>query len=284
MSSDLKNQFINYMTVQRFSPHTKRSYLTGVKLLAKYYMQSPDTLTNDQIQDYVRYLLEERKLSWGTCNAYLSGIVCFYRHICKWDDTQLQIPPRPRVKKLPIVFSKQEVKRLFAATDNLKHRLLLQTVYSAGLRVSELVRLKPHHIESDPDRMMIRIEQGKGRKDRYTILSHRLLADLRTYWSKYRPVKWLFAGQKPQNHLCEGSAQTAFSLAKKKAGLTKARGIHCLRHSFATHSLYQGTDLFTLKRLLGHASLKSTIIYLHLLPERMQQCKSPLDTLYEDDQ
>ncbi len=216
MSSDLKTQFINYMSVQRFSPHTKRSYLTGVKLLTKHYMQSPDTLTNDQIQDYIRYLLEDRKLSWGTCNAYLSGIVCFYRHICKWDDARLHIPPRPRVKKLPVVFSKQEVKHLFTATDNLKHRLLLQTVYSAGLRVSELVRLKPHHIESDPDRMLIRVNQGKGKKDRYTMLSHRLLADLRTYWLKFRPDKWLFAGQKPQNHLCEGAAQDAFYIAKKK--------------------------------------------------------------------
>ena len=216
MANELKTQFINFMTVQRFSDHTKRSYLTGVKLLAKHYMQSPDTLTNDQIQDYIRYMLEERKLSWGTCNTYLSGIVSFYSNICKWDNTQFQIPPRPRVKKLPVAFSKPEVKRLFAATDNLKHRLLLQTVYSAGLRVSELVRLKPQHIESDPDRMMIRVDRGKGRKDRYTILSHRLLADLRIYWSKYRPGKWLFAGQKPQNHLCEGAAQEAYSLAKKK--------------------------------------------------------------------
>ena len=166
MSSDLKTQFINYMSVQRFSPHTKRSYLTGVKLLAKHYRQSPDTLNNDQIQDYIRYLLEDRKLSWGTCNAYLSGIVCFYRHICKWDDAQLHLPPRPRVKKLPVAFSQQEVKRLFAATDNLKHLLLLQTVYGAGLRVSELVRLIPHHIEAGPERMMCRVEQGKGKKVR----------------------------------------------------------------------------------------------------------------------
>jgi integrase/recombinase XerD len=216
MASDLRTQFLNYMSVQRFSPHTKRSYITGVKLLAKHYMQSPDTLTNDQIQDYIRSLLEDRKLSWGTCNAYLSGIVCFYRHICKWDDTQFHIPPRPRVKKLPTVYSQQEVKRLLAAADNLKHKLLLQTVYSAGLRVSELVRLKPHHIETDPDRMMIRVEQGKGKKDRYTILSHKLLTDLRTYWRKYHPGKWLFAGQKPENHLCEAAAQAAFYLAKKK--------------------------------------------------------------------
>ena len=216
MASELKTQFLNYMTLQRFSDHTKRSYITGVKLLAKHYMQPPDTLTNEQIQDYLCYLLEDRKLSWGTCNSYLSGIVCFFRHICKWDDTEFQIPPRPRVKKLPIVFSQQEVKRLLAAADNLKHRLLLQTVYSAGLRVSELVRLKPKHIESDADRMMIRVDQGKGKKDRYTILAHKLLADLRIYWSKYRPGKWLFAGQKPDTHLCEGAAQAAFYLAKKK--------------------------------------------------------------------
>jgi len=217
MASELKTQFLNYMTVQRFSHHTKRSYVTGVKQLTKHYMQSPDTLTNDQIQDFIRYLLEVRKLSWGTCNAYLSGIVCFYKYICKWDDTQFQIPPRPRVKNLPVVFSKPEVKRLLAAANNLKHRLLLQTVYSAGLRVSELVRLKPHHIEGDPDRMMIRVDQGKGKKDRYTILSQRLLEDLRTYWRIYRPGKWLFAGQKPQNHLCETVAQKAFYIAKKKS-------------------------------------------------------------------
>lgn len=216
MSTDLRAQFVNYMTLQRFAYHTKRSYVSSIKGLAKFYKQSPDTLTNDQIQDYLRYLMEERKLSWGTVNAYLSGIVCFYRDFCKWDDAQFQIPPRPRARKLPTVFSQQEVRRLLDAVDNLKHQLLLKTAYSAGLRVSELVRLKPHHIESDPDRMMIRVDQGKGKKDRYTILSKKLLADLRTYWSKYRPGKWLFAGQKPDKHLSEAAAQRVFSDAKKK--------------------------------------------------------------------
>ena len=133
-----------------------------------------------------------------------------------------QIPPRPRVKKLPTVFSTQEVKRLLAAADNLKHRLLLETVYSAGLRVSELVRLKPHHIEGDPDRMLIRVEQGKGNKDRYTILSKKLLLDLRTYWRQYRPGKWLFAGQNPDKHLSEAAARKAFYDAKKKPVLKRA--------------------------------------------------------------
>jgi site-specific recombinase XerD len=204
------------MTLQRLSTHTKRSYIRAVKGLATFYNKSPDKLTNDQIQEYLRYLLEDCKLSWGTCNNYFSGIVSFYKNVCKWDETRFQIPPRPRIKKLPMVFSVEEVKRLLDAVDNLKHLVLLETVYSAGLRVSELVRLQPHHIESDASRMMIRVEQGKGKKDRYTVLSKKLLVDLRTYWRKYRPGKWLFPGQKAEKHLGEAAAQRAFYLAKKK--------------------------------------------------------------------
>ena len=216
MSTDLRTKFNNYMTLQRLSPHTKRSYIRAVKGLVTFYNKSPDKLTNDQIQEYLRYLLEDCKLSWGTCNNYFSGIISFYRNVCKWDETRFQIPPRPRIKKLPMVFSVEEVKRLLDAVDNLKHLVLLETVYSAGLRVSELVRLQPHHIESDASRMMIRVEQGKGKKDRYTVLSKKLLVDLKTYWRKYRPGKWLFPGQKAEKHLCEAAAQRAFYLAKKK--------------------------------------------------------------------
>jgi integrase len=216
MSIDLRAKFNNYMTLQRFSPHTKKNYIRGVKGLAEFHNQSPDTLTNEQIQEYLRHLLEDLDLSWGTCNNYFSGIVSFYRNVCKWDETKFEIPPRPRIKKLPVVYSLEEVKRLLAAVDNLKHLVLLETVYSAGLRVSELVRLKPHHIESDPSRMLIRVEQGKGKKDRYTILSQKLLEDLKSYWRKYRPEKWLFPGQKPENHLHTVSVHKAFTLAKKK--------------------------------------------------------------------
>ena len=175
MATELRTQFLNYMTLQRFSPHTKENYIRGVEGLAEFYNQSPDKLTNDQIQDYLRYLLEDRMLSWGTCNIYFSGILSFYRNVCKWDETKFKLPPRPRIKKLPLVYSLEEVKRLLDSVDNLKHLVLLETVYSAGLRIGELLRLKPHNIESDPSRMLIRVEQGKGRKDRYTILSHKLL-------------------------------------------------------------------------------------------------------------
>ena len=218
MSTELRTQFINYMTLQRLSHHTQRNYIRGVKGLAEFHNQSPDKLTNDQIQDYLRYLLEDQNLSWGTCNNYFSGIVSFYRNVCQWDETRFQLPPRPRIKKLPVILSKEELKRLFSSANNFKHQVLLKTAYSAGLRVGELVRLKPDHIENDPSRMVIRVEQGKGKKDRYTILSKKLLVDLRTYWCKYRPGKWLFPGQKAENHLTEAAAQKAFHHAKKKRG------------------------------------------------------------------
>ena len=218
MKKDLKTQFLNHMTLQRFSHHTKDNYMRGIEGLAQFHQQDPDTLTNDQIQEYLRYLLEDRKLSWGTCNNYFSGIVSFYRNVCKWDETRFQLPTRPRIKKLPVILSKEELKRLFSSTNNFKHQVLLKTAYSAGLRVGELVRLKPDHIENDPSRMVIRVEQGKGKKDRYTVLSEKLLVDLRTYWCKYRPGKWLFPGQKAEKHLTEAAAQKAFHNAKKKPG------------------------------------------------------------------
>jgi site-specific recombinase XerD len=130
MTTDLRTLFLNYMTLQRFADHTQRTYVTGVKGLADYYNQSPDTLTNEQIQGYLLYLLKDRKLAWGTVNAYLSGLICFYRGFCQWDEAQFQIPPRPSARKLPTVYSKQEVKRLLAAADNFKHLLLLETAYS----------------------------------------------------------------------------------------------------------------------------------------------------------
>ena len=222
MATGLRTQFLNYMTVQRFADHTKRSYVNGVKGIAKFYNQSPDTLTNEQIQGYLLHLLEDRQLAWGTVNAYLCGFICFFRDFLGWDETQFKIPPRPRARKLPTVYSKKEVRRLFDGARNLKHRILLETAYSAGLRISELVRLKPHHIESDPDRMLIRVEQGKGKKDRYTILSQKLLDDLRTYYLQYRPGKWLFTGQTPDQHLSEAAARMAFSFAKKKPVSKKA--------------------------------------------------------------
>ena len=216
MSKSLRVQFTNHMVLHRFSHHTIKNYMAAVQRLVKYYNKPPDLISNDQIQDYLLYLIEECKLSWGTCNVHMAGISCFYKNVLKWDETKFKLPPSPRIKKLPNILSTEEVKRLFECAANLKHRVLLKTVYSAGLRISEVVKLRPIHIESDPSRMMIRVDQGKGKKDRYTVLSRCLLDELRIYWQKYRPGEWLFPGSKKKNHIGFSAAGAAFIIAKKK--------------------------------------------------------------------
>ena len=216
MAKSLRTQFIDYMTLNRYSPWTIKNYIGTIKQLAKYHNKSPDLLSNEEIQEFLLHLLQERKLAWGSCNVHLSGLACFYKNVLKWEEREFKLPPRPRARKLPNILSVEEVKRLFEAAVNLKHRVLLKTVYSAGLRIGEVVKLKPIHIESDPSRMMIRIEQGKGKKDRYAVLSKHLLDELRIYWQEYRPVKWLFPGINEENHIGYTAARSAFIKAKKK--------------------------------------------------------------------
>ncbi len=217
MSSKLRKQFYDHMEFHGLTHHTKRGYIAAMKGLAGHYNLSPDKLTDDQVREYFRHLLMERKLAWTSCKNYLSGITYFYRHICGREvDDRFGLPPRPRGRKLPAVLSMEEVCRLLSSIDNLKHRVILKTIYSAGLRVGEAIRLKPEHIESDPSRMVIRVEQGKGRKDRYTILSENLLAELREYWVEYSPDHWLVPGQKQENHISNVAVSQVLYAAKKK--------------------------------------------------------------------
>lgn len=217
MSSELRKKFKDHMEFYGLAHHTQRGYIAAMRGLAGYYNLSPDKLTDDQVRAYFRHLLLERKLAWTSCKNYLSGITYFYRHICGREvDDRFGLPPRPRSRKLPAVLSMEEVSRLLSSIDNLKHRVILKTIYSAGLRVGEAIRLKPEHIESDPSRMVIRVEQGKGRKDRYTILSKNLLAELREYWVEYSPKNWLFPGQKQENHISNVAVSQVLYAAKKK--------------------------------------------------------------------
>jgi integrase/recombinase XerD len=180
-----------------------------------------------------------------------------------------------------MLLSRDEVSRILRATNNLKHQALLAIIYGSGLRVSEAVRLRAEHIESK--RMLLRIEQSKGRKDRYTILSKNCLELLREYWRTYQPGKWLFFTKDKNRPMPSETAQKIYHLAKNKAGVTRGRGIHTLRHCFATHALEQGVQLFILKRWLGHVSIKTTCIYLHASPEMLQNVSSPLDSLMKED-
>jgi site-specific recombinase XerD len=216
MKKNLRTQFIDYMTLNRYSPYTMKNYIGTMNQLAKYHNKSPDLLSAEDIQEFLLHLLQERKIKWGSCNVHLSGLACFYKNIMKWEERKFKLPPRPRARKLPNILSVEEVKRLFEAAENIKHRVLLKTVYSAGLRIGEVVKLKPRHIESDPSRMMIRIENGKGGKDRYAVLSKHLLDELRIYWQECQPLKWLFPGGNQKKHLGYTQARSYFIKAKKK--------------------------------------------------------------------
>lgn len=220
--------FTDFLTLQRLSPRTVESYLRAVKELGEYHKQLPKTLTNEQIQDFLIYSIQEKKLAWSSCNVLFCGLKKFYQEYLGRSEAEFSIPPRTRSKKIPMLLSRQEVWQLLKTPTSLKHRALLAMVYSSGLRVSEVVRLRPEHIESD--QMMVRVEQGKGRKDRYTVLSKKCLEILREYWRTYHPGEWLFFGRDKNNPMPIGTAQRIFYNARKKTGITKGRGIHTLRH------------------------------------------------------
>lgn len=276
--SILRKHFYDYMVLRGLAPNTQEAYILAVLGLARYYNQSPAKLSNDQIQDYLLYLIKDRCLAWSSLNVAFSAIRCFYTQILKWDDTRFHIPTRSRQKKRPRILSIQETCRLLSRVANPKHRALLMTVYGAGLRVSEVVRLKPHHIESD--RMLIRVEQAKGRVDRYTILQDRLLEELKIYWRLYRPGReWLFPGRDRNQPMSIDTAQKIYNQARDKAGITRGRGIHTLRHCFATHMLEAGEDIDSIQRWMGHKSIVTTSGYLHVCKPRQRTAKSPMDEL-----
>ncbi len=276
--TELRQKMIKEMTLRRFAPKTQESYVAAVAGLARYYKKSPEKINNEMIQDYLLYLMQERKLSWNSCNVAVSGLRFFYTHALGKDAIYLSIPPRKSQSILPEIFSAGELEQLFSAHTNQKHRVLLMTTYAAGLRVSEVVALKLTDIDSS--RMMIRVEQGKGRKDRYTVLSKRLLQELRIYWKMYRPSVWLFySGKKTKRPLSVSALQRVYNQAKEKAGITKGKGIHTLRHCFATHLLEAGVDLRTIQILMGHTSIITTMVYLQVTKKHIGSTESPFDLL-----
>lgn len=273
----LRQQFDNYMTLRGFADKTRKAYASAMAGLGKHYNTPPDQLDNARIQAYLVHLIDARKLSWSSCNVAFSAFRCFYGNMLHWDQTKFWLPSRPRTHRLPRLLSEDEVRRILDAAVNGKHRAVLMTVYGGGLRVSEVVRLRPGDIESG--RGLIRVEQGKGRKDRYTILPERLLLELRAYWREYRPGDWLFFGQSRSLPMCVCTAQKIYGQAKDRAGVLPSRGpgIHTLRHCFATHLMERGMPVATIKELLGHNSLGTTASYLHVTKERLAAVRSPLD-------
>jgi integrase/recombinase XerD len=276
----LRLKMIRQMQLERLAPRTQEAYVAAVAGLAKFYWCSPEQLSPEQIRAYLHHLLVERQLAWSSCNQVACGLQFFYVKTLGWDPLHLNLPPRTRRSQLPHVLSTEELQRLFLSAKTPKHRALLMTTYAAGLRVSEVVHLQLTDIESD--RGLIRVNQGKGRKDRYTLLSTRLLAALRAYWKLERPEPWLFPGQDRDNPMPILSAQRIYYRAKHAAQLQHGKGIHTLRHSFATHLFEAGVDPRTIQLLLGHRSFDTTTRYLRVARTHLANIRSPFDLLRVD--
>ncbi len=257
------------------TPRTQKTYLREVDNLAKYFNRSPAELGEDELKEYMLYLMKERHLSEGTFRFYVAALKFLYRTTLKreWVVEKIKCPKRK--SKLPVVLDLSEVESLFSVTKNLKHKAILMITYSSGLRASETARLKI--IDIDSKRMTVRISQGKGGKDRYSILSQKTLEYLRQYWRQYHPTEWLFNGAKKDDHISTHSIQLMFYAARKRAGITKPASVHTLRHSFATHLIEAGTSLHHVQLLLGHRSPTTTTVYLHVSRLNLAQVISPLD-------
>ena len=244
----LRKRMVNDMTVRGFAENTMRSYLHSVSGLACFYSRSPEEISAQEVQDYLIYLHDERRLTWTSCNCVRHGIRFLYRITLGRPDPHFYLPGARTPSKLPEILNHDELVRLFDVTTNIRHRAVLMTAYAAGLRASELVRLQIADIDSG--RMCLRIDQGKGNKDRYVPLSQRLLAQLRDYWRHQRPQSWLFPSRYCDRPISRDGAGYIYHNAKRKAGIGKSGGIHTLRHCYATALLEAGVELHVIQRRL----------------------------------
>ena len=261
----------------RYSENTLKTYVNSFQEFINYYKEIvPEKIDERMIIDFLRYLVLDRKVSSSYQNQAINAIKFYYEKVLR-GDRKIYLIDRPiKEKTLPNVLSEQEVSKIFKVVDNIKHKAILMLAYSAGLRLGELINVKVKDIDSE--RMQIRIEQGKGKKDRYSLLSPRFLEILRNYYSKYKPKEWLFESTTGGQYSAR-SIQLIMQDAVKKAGIKKKVSVHTLRHSFATHLLENGTDLRYIQSLLGHGSSKTTEIYTHVTTKGFDQIKSPLDNL-----
>jgi site-specific recombinase XerD len=273
----LRQRMIEDMSLRNFSPHTQSAYLHHVTHFAEFFGKSPALLGREQIREYQVMLVHKRKVTWSTFIQAVCALRFLYSVTLEKDWTVKHIPYPKKPRKLPIVLSLAEVAQFFEAVRSVKYRAILMTAYSAGLRISEVVNLRITDIDSQ--RMLIRVEQGKGRKDRFVMLSPRLLLLLRDYWKYVRPTSWLFPGRTLDRHISVATVSVVCQKAARKSRLQKRVTVHTLRHSFATHLLEAGTDLRTIQMLLGHRSLNSTALYTQVSANTLTATGSPLDLL-----
>jgi integrase/recombinase XerD len=277
--SPLRRRMIEDMTVRNLSPATQRSYVHAVTKFSRFFGCSPDRLDLEDVRTFQVHLVAGG-VSWSAFNQTVCALRFFFGVTLGRAGLPERIPHAREPRKLPVVLSADEVVRFLDAVSWLKHRAALTTAYAAGLRVSEVVNLKVTDIDSS--RMLIRVEQGKGAKDRYVMLSPQLLGILRSYWRLTRPVRWLFPGRDADHSLHPTVLQGACRSARAAAGLDKRVTVHTLRHSFATHLLESGTDIRIIQALLGHNSLQTTARYTQVATSTIGQTPSPLERLQLD--
>jgi site-specific recombinase XerD len=265
------------LRLRNYSPRTIETYTRCVAGFAHYFGKSPALLGPEQIRRYQSFLVEEKKASWSLFNQTVSALRFLYGVTLGRKEAIDYIPYPKSERKLPVVLSLEEIAKFFGCVRNLKHRTVLQTMYGTGLRISEALRLRVSDIDSQ--RMLIRVRQGKGRKDRYAELTPTLLARLREYWRGYRPQSWLFPGKSREQPLDPTSVQRACGIARLRAGLGKRVTTHTMRHCYATHLLEAGRDLRSIQLRLGHGALSTTAIYLHVAAGGERSTRSPIDLL-----
>ena len=261
----LRQRMLDALVLRGMATRTQEAYIDAVARLARHYRRSPDALSADEVQEYLLHLLRDRRLSRSSVNQYGCAFRFFYGIVLDRNGDAFQIPLAPAPQRLPEILSREELAQLFAMACHLKSRTFLMLGYGTGLRLSELCHLRVADIDSHADRMCIRVEQGKGGKDRYVPLAPDVLQLLRSWWLSAHPRNWLFSGQRDDSRPLDScSAQRWYHRARAAAGITKGGGIHTLRHCYATHLLEAGVDLHSLSQWLGHNHVSTTTRYLHL--------------------
>jgi integrase/recombinase XerD len=273
----LRRRMIEDMKLKNLAPRTIQVYTGRVAAFARHFGRSPDALGREEVRSFLLHLVQEKHVSWSVYNQTVAALRFLYEVTLERHGVMVHVPCPKQPKRLPTVLSLDEMARFFSALINVKHRAILMTAYSAGLRISEVVALRVDDIDSQ--RMVLRVRQGKGRRDRNVMLSPRLLALLREYWKVARPAEWLFPGEVPGRPIAVGSVHRICVQAARAASLGKHVTVHTLRHSFATHLLEAGTDIRTIQVLLGHRNLKTTAIYTHVSKAAIEATQSPLDRL-----
>lgn len=278
MHKELITKFLRLLEIKRYSKNTLKTYGGAISLFTDYFIKTPDlnSLSHEDILRYVEHKVKDDKISFSSQKGTVGAIKLFYKHVFNRNIGIDYIYPDRSEHKLPKVLASEDIKKLLGTITNLKHKTIISTIYSCGMRISEALNLKISDIDSK--RMMIRIENSKGYKDREVMLSENLLILLREYYKEYKPKQYIFEGQSGGKYTAR-SAEHVFKKALLDAKIIKPASLHTLRHSYATHLIEQGTDIRIVQELLGHKNIKTTQMYTHVTDIRKLKIKSPFDNL-----